>query len=92
MKIKLESGKEIQLKELSIDERDELLDSVSWEGEGDNLKVSMMHSTMTKFIRLGVDGDTSDKFIKALTFKDKTDIFTTIQKECMNLGEDKASK
>ena len=37
MKIKLESGKEIKLKELSVDERDELLDSVSWEGEGDSL-------------------------------------------------------
>ena len=92
MKVKLKSGKEIQLKELSIDERDELLDSVSWEGEGDNLKVVMMHSTMTKFIRLGVDGDTSDKFIKSLSFKDKSDIFTKIQSECMNLGAGKASK
>ena len=76
MKVKLESGKEVQLKELSIDERDELLDSVTWEGEGDKLKVVMMHSTMTKFIRLGVKGDTSDKFIKTLSFKDKSDIFT----------------
>ncbi len=92
MKVKLESGKEIKLKELSIDERDELLDSVTWEGQGDNLKVVMMHSTMTKFIRIGVDGDTSDDFIKSLTFKDKSDIFTQIQKDCMNLGEDKASK
>ena len=92
MKVKLESGKEVQLKELSIDERDELLDSVSWEGEGNNLKVVMMHSTMTKFIRLGVKGDTSDKFIRSLSFRDKSDIFTTIQKECMNLGEGKASK
>ena len=92
MKVKLESGKEVQLKELSIDERDELLDSVSWEGEGDNLKVSMMHSTMTKFIRLGVDGDTSDKFIRTLSFKDKSAIFTKIQSECMNLGERNASK
>ena len=92
MKVKLESGKEIKLKDLSVDERDELLDNVSWEGEGDSLKVVMMHSTMTKFIRIGVDGDTSDKFIKSLTFKDKSDIFTKIQQECMNLGEDKASK
>ena len=92
MKVKLESGKEVQLKDLSVDERDELLDSVSWEGEGDSLKVSMMHSTMTKFVRIGVDGDTSDKFIRSLTFKDKSNIFITIQKECMNLGEDKASK
>ena len=92
MKVKLDSGKEVQLKDLSVDERDELLDSVSWEGEGDDLKVVMMHSTMTKFIRVGVKGDTSDEFIKALSFKDKSEIFTKIQSECMNLGEDKASK
>ena len=92
MKVKLESGKEIKLKDLSVDERDELLDNVSWEGEGDSLKVVMMHSTMTKFIRIGVDGDTSDKFIKSLTFKDKSEIFTKIQQECMNFGEEKASK
>ena len=92
MKVKLESGKEIKLKDLSVDERDELLDNVSWEGEGDSLKVVMMHSTMTKFIMIGVDGDTSDKFIKSLTFKDKSEIFTKIQQECMNLGEEKASK
>ncbi len=92
MKVKLESGKEVQLKDLSIDERDELLDSVTWEGEGDNLKIKMMHSTMTKFIRIGVKGDTSDKFLKSLSLKDRTDIFTKIQSECLNLGEGKASK
>tara|TARA_R100000808_G_scaffold22556_1_gene49136 strand:+ start:20 stop:298 length:279 start_codon:yes stop_codon:yes gene_type:complete len=92
MKVKLESGKELELKDLSIDERDELLDSVTWEGEGQNLKIKMMHSTMTKFIRIGVKGNVSDKFLKSLTFKDKSDIFTKIQTECMNLGEEKASK
>ena len=92
MKVKLESGKEVQLKELSVDERDELLDSVTWEGSGDDIKVRMMHSTMTKFIRIGIKGDTSDKFIKSLSFKDKSAIFTKIQSECMNLGEEKASK
>ena len=91
MKVKLESGKEVQLKELSIDERDELLDSVTWEGKGDNLKVSMMHSTMTKFIRLGV-AKADDKFIKSLTFADKTEIFQVMQEEYLNLGEVKASK
>ena len=92
MKVKLKSGKEVELKELSVDERDELLDSVTWEGEGDSLKVVMMHSTMTKFIRIGVKGDISDKFLKSLTFADKSAIFTKIQSECMNLGEEKASK
>ena len=92
MKFKLKSGKEIEVKDLTVDERDELLDSVSYEGSGDTLKVSMMHSTMTKFIRIGLKGDTSDKFIKSLSFADKSEIFTKIQSECMNLGEEEASE
>ena len=92
MKVKLESGREVELKNLSVDERDELLDNVSWEGEGDSLKVVMMHSTMTKFIRVGVKGKITDEFLLGLTFSEKTEIFTKIQNECMNLGEEKASK
>mgnify|MGYP003132796928 CR=1 FL=1 len=92
MKVKLKSGQEIELKELTIDERDELLDSVSYEGEGDSLKMKMMHSTMTKFIRIGVKGKVEDSFLKKLTFSEKSEIFTKIQSECMNLGEEEASK
>ena len=92
MKVKLQSGKEVVIKDLTVDERDELLDNVETETDGESVKIKAMHSTMTKFIRIGVDGDTSDDFIKSLTFKDKSDIFTQIQKDCMNLGEDKASK
>ena len=50
-----------------------------------------VHSTMTKFIRVGIDGDTSDKFISALTFADKTNIFTQMQKFLLE-GEGKPSK
>lgn len=92
MKIKLESGREVELKELSVDERDELMDSVEYESDGDNLKLKMMHSTMTKFIRIGVKGKITDDFIKSLNFSEKTEIFTKIQEDCMNLGEEKASK
>ena len=92
MKVKLESGKEFELKELSVDERDELLDSVQYDMDGDNVKIKMMHSTMTKFIRVGVKGNITDKLLKELSFADKTEIFTNIQNSCMNLGEDKASK
>ena len=92
MKVKLESGREVELKELSIDERDELLDSVKYDMDGDSVKVKMMHSTMTKFIRIGLKGNVTDKFLKELSFADKTEIFNKIQNECMNLGEEKASK
>ena len=47
---------------------------------------------MTKFIRTGVKGKVTDEFLLGLTFAEKTEIFTKIQNECMNLGEDKASK
>ena len=72
MKVKLESGREIELKDLSVDERDELLDSVKYDMDGDSVKVKMMHSTMTKFIRVGVKGNITDKFLKPLSFADKT--------------------
>ena len=35
MKFKLESGKEVQLKELTVDETDELLDSIQYEDAKD---------------------------------------------------------
>ena len=92
MKVKLESGREVELKNLSVDERDELMDSVSYDMNGEEVKVKMMHSTMTKFIRVGVKGKITDEFLLVLTFSEKTEIFTKIQNECMNLGEEKASK
>ena len=93
MEMKLESGKKIKLKDVSIDERDEMLDCIQYDysSDGNILGVKMMHSTMTKWIRLGVNGDTSDKFLKTLTLKDKTEIFTKMQSIYL-VGEEKASK
>ena len=93
MEFKLESGKKVKLKDVSIDERDEMLDSVEYQYDekGSPTGVKMMHSTMTKWIRLGVDGDTSDKFLKSLTLKDRTNIFTEMQAIYL-VGEEKASK
>ena len=93
MEFKLESGKKIKLKDVSIDERDEMLDSVQYEMDSDGNvgNIKMMHSTMTKWIRIGIDGDTSDKFLKTLTLKDRTDIFVKMQ-EYLLVGEEKASK
>ena len=93
MEMKLKSGKKIKLKDVSIDERDEMLDSVQYEytKDGKVQGVKMMHSTMTKWIRIGVDGDTSDKFLKTLTLEAKTEIFTEMQSLYL-VGEEKASK
>ena len=92
--VKLENGKSVKLKELSIDDRDELLDACKFttDSKGSIGGMEATHSTMTKFIRLGVDGDTSDKFIKTLTFSDRTAIFSSMQKEMLGTGEDKPSK
>tara|TARA_Y100001973_G_C5198496_1_gene335941 strand:+ start:1733 stop:2023 length:291 start_codon:yes stop_codon:yes gene_type:complete len=91
-KVKLKSGKEVTLKKLSIDERDALLDGVEYkfDKDGNPLGMKMMHTTVTKCIRIAVEGDTSDKFLETLTFEDRTDIFLAIQNSLF-LGEEKAS-
>ena len=93
MEMKLKSGKKIKLKDVSIDERDEMLDSVQYQYDekGSPKGMKMMNTTMTKWIRVGVDGDTSDKFLKTLTLEDRTEIFIKMQ-EYLMVGEDKASK
>ena len=93
MEFKLESGSKIKLKDVSIDERDEMLDSVQYEMDSDGNvgNIKMMHSTMTKWIRIGLEGDTSDKFLKTLTLEDRTKIFTKMQNYYL-VGEEKASK
>lgn len=93
MEIKLKSGKKIKLKDVSIDERDEMLDSVEYQydAKGNPKGMKMMNSTITKWLRLCIDGDTSDEFLKTLTLKDRTDIFVKMQ-EYLLVGEEKASK
>tara|TARA_A100001515_G_C4584952_1_gene214187 strand:+ start:2152 stop:2433 length:282 start_codon:yes stop_codon:yes gene_type:complete len=93
MEFKLESGSKIKLKDVSIDERDEMLDSVEYQydAKGNPKGMKMMNSTITKWLRLCIDGDTSDEFLKTLTLKDRTDIFVKMQ-EYLLVGEKKASK
>ena len=92
MNIKLETGRKLKLKDVSLDERDELLDSVEYQfdAKGKVQGVKMMNSTITKWLRLGLDGDTSDKFLKTLTFEERVEIFTQMQESIM-VGEGKAS-
>ena len=93
MKFELKSGKKIEVKEVSIDERDEMLDSIKYNFKEDGTisEIKMMHSTMTKWIRTAVKGDTSDKFLKTLSMEDRTEIFSKIQGFLLQ-GEEKASK
>ena len=92
MNIKLETGRKLKIKDVSLDERDELLDSVQYEmdSKGKIKGVKMMNTTVTKWLRMGIDGDTSDKFLNTLTFEERVEIFTKMQESIM-VGEGKAS-
>ena len=92
MNLKLKSGLKLKLKDVSLDERDEMLDGVQYETNKDGKVqgMKMMHSTITKWLRIALEGDTSDEFLKKLSFEDRTEVFLKIQ-ETLLMGEEKAS-
>ena len=92
MEIKLDSGRKLKIKDVTLDERDEMLDSVeySFDKKGKVRNVKMMNTTITKWLRLGLDGDASDDFLKTLTFEERTQIFLKMQERIL-VGEGKAS-
>ena len=87
------SGKKVVFKDISIDEKDTLLDSVeyNYDEDGNVGTFKMMNTTITKWIRSGLKGDTSDKFLGTLTMEDRTEIFLALQQYIL-VGEKKASK
>ena len=91
-KLKLKSGREIDIKEISLDERDEMLDSVEYvyDGKGNVSGVKMMHSTITKWLRFGLNGKADDDYILGLTFEERTEIFLKMQENLLT-GEGNAS-
>jgi hypothetical protein len=93
MEFKTKSGKKVKFKDVSIDEKDMLLDSVEYETNEDGSvgNVKMLNTTMTKWIRTCLDGDSSDDFLKTLSVQDRVDIFMAMQ-DYIVLGEQKASK
>ena len=91
-KIKLTTGREVGIKDVSLDERDEMLDSVEYvyDDKGGASGVKMMHTTITKWLRLGLNGKADDKYIRGLSFEERTEIFLKIQ-EMLLTGEESAS-
>ena len=91
-KIKLKSGREIDIKEISLDERDEMLDSVeyTYDDKGNVSGVKMMHSTITKWLRFGLNGKADDAYILGLSMEERSEIFLAMQ-EKLHLGKEKAS-
>ena len=91
-KLKLKSGREIGIKDVSLDDRDEMLDSVeyTYDKKGSVSGVKMMHSTITKWLRNGLNGQATDEFILGLTFEERTEIFLKMQEKLLT-GEGSAS-
>ena len=91
-KIKLTTGREVEIKEVSLDERDAMLDSVEYvfDDKGGVKGVKMMHSTITKWLRMGLNGKADDKYIRGLNFEERTEIFIKMQ-ESLLTGEERAS-
>jgi len=91
-KLKLKSGREIHIKEVSLDERDEMLDSVEYvfDDKGNAKGVKMMHSTITKWLRFGLEGKANDDYILGLSFEERTEIFLVMQEKLLT-GEENAS-
>ena len=90
--VKLKTGREINIKNVSLDERDEMLDSVeyTYDDKGNVSGVKMMHSTITKWLRNGLNGQATDEFILGLTFDERTEIFLKMQEKLLT-GEENAS-
>ena len=91
-KLKLKSGREVGIKDVSLDERDQMLDSVEYlyDDKGNVTGVKMMHSTITKWLRFGLNGKADDKYILGLNFEERTEIFLKMQEKLLT-GEGNAS-
>ena len=90
-KIKLKSGREVSIKDIGLDDRDAMLDSVEYyQNDDGNPAVKMMHTTITKWLRIGLNGKADDKYILGLTFEERTEIFLIMQKKLLT-GEENAS-
>ena len=92
MEIKLKSGRKVKVKSITLDEKDALMDAIQYKTvDGKVEGVEMMYSTMTKWMRICIDGDTSDKALQEYTLEEKTELFIALQNKII-VGEGNASK
>ena len=91
-KIKLKSGREIEIKELSLEEEVAVMDTVKHKVDEDgNLETQMFNTAMLKFLRLSLNGKgNNDDYIRSLPLVDKIEIFNLFQNSYL-VGEEKAS-
>ena len=91
MEVKLKNGKKFQLNNISLDERNDLLDSVNWIYEGGQpVRVDMMYGTLTKWLRVCIKNIT-DEMIMEMSVDEQTEIYKLLQ-DALTLGKGKASK
>lgn len=84
--MKLSTGKEAKLKEMSVDDMDYCNDLPQMRYEGNEVvSITNLAKARTAWIRRGVEG-ADDKFIKALTEDEKNELSLAVQ-EHQRLGE-----
>ena len=84
--MKLSTGKEVKLKEMSIDDIDYCHDLPQMRYEDNEIvSISNLSKTRTAWIRKGVEGS-DDNFIKSLTDDEKNELSLAVQ-EHQRLGE-----
>ena len=85
-KVTLNSGKEVSLKEMSVDDMDYCNDLPQMRYEDNEIvSISNLSKARTAWIRKGVD-KADDKFIKSLSEDDKNELSLAVQ-EYQRLGE-----
>ena len=92
MEIKLKSGNVYKLNKITLDERNELLDSVNWvyNDKGEPIRVEMMYSTLTKWLRVCIKGITDEKIL-GMSVDEQTELYKELQ-NVLTLGKGNASK
>jgi len=84
--MKLTTGKEVKLIEMSIDDIDTCNDLPQMRYENDQVvAITNLSKARTAWIRKGVEG-ADDKFIRSLTDEDKNELSLAVQ-EHQRLGE-----
>ena len=91
-KIKLKSGREIELSELSLEDEAAIMDTVKHKVDKDgNIETEMYNTAMLKFLRLSLNGKgDNDDYIRSLSYADKIEIFNRFQNRYL-AGEEKTS-
>ena len=91
-KIKLKSGLEVELKELSLEDEATIMDTVKHKVNADgNLETEMFNTAILKFLRLSLNGKgDNDKYIRSLSYTDKIELYNRFQNRFLE-GEEKAS-